>query len=179
MKKYEPGDNVTFYFVIYNSGGTSQIRGWTDVKYLAEVYMEFHKCKYYSIKKVDDIFERVMDIINENANDEINLCNITVRNANHKKGKEETKTLVVPMTDTELTFVNEEINTLLASRINYGFINEALYYLKDKWQKALKDIYLEDVMRKVVYEKYSTFISSIQLDELMVLYRSLPDQFGM
>ena len=70
MAKYEEGDIVTYYFIIVEDGNDKRIQAWSDHKELVKYYMEFHKCKYYSIKKVDDIFERVMDIINENANDE-------------------------------------------------------------------------------------------------------------
>lgn len=177
MKRYEEDDIMTCYFVIYDDGNIKIVRGWSDNKEYAQMYLDFHKCKHYRLKKMTDTCREVVKILEENYNDEIELYNLSIRDKNGKKG-ELMKSIVVPMTNTEHTLVNEEINEFMASRINYGYINEAFYYLKSKYQKALKAIFLEDVMKKVVYEKHGKFVQQMQLDELMVLYRSLPDQFG-
>lgn len=177
MKRYDEDDVMTCYFVVYDDDGTKYIRAWSDDKDLIQMYLDFHKCKKYRMKKITDTFREIVKVIEENFNDEVGMFNLSTRNKGGKKS-EPTKTIVVPMTDTESMMVNEETNTYLASRINYGYINEVFSYLKPKYQKALKMIFLEDVMKKVVYEKSGRFVSNIELDELLVLYKSLPDQFG-
>ena len=172
MKKYEEDDTMTCYFVVYDDDRSKIIRGWTDDKDLAKMYMDFHKCKHYKMKKVTNTFREVYHILEENINDEINIYNMNTR---AKKGS---KGITVPLTGTEHTLINEESNTFIASRVNYGYINDAFYYLKDKYQKALKHILLEDVMKNVVYSKHTKITLNLEIDDLMTLFLSLPDQFG-
>ncbi len=173
MKKYEPGDIITCYFVVYDDGEHKTIRGWTDNKEYAKIYMDFHHCKHYRIKKITDVSTAIYKIIEENINDEILLFNINTKGKNNKS-----VSMVIPMTNSEKTLVNEESNTLVASRVNYGYINEAMHYLTDKYQKALKMILLDEVIKSVVYSKESKILDRLEIDDLMVLFHSFPDQFG-
>lgn len=173
MKRYEEDDNMTCYFIIDERNNI--IRGWTDNKEYAKLYLDFHKCKYYKIKKITNTFREVLKIIEENSNDEISIYNINTRS---NKKHESSKDIAVPLTETEGMLINEEANTFLSSRVNYTFINEAFYYLKGKYQKALKSIMLEDVMKNVIYSKRSKIVLDLEIDELLVLFHSIPDQFG-
>lgn len=174
MKRYEEDDIMTCYFVIYRDGNMNVIRGWSDDKDYVKAYMDFHNCKKYKIKKMTDTFKRVSQILEENINDEINIYNI---NARSNKKKESSRSMIIPMTETEHVLVNEESNTFLASRVNYGYINDCMYYLKGKYQRVLKDIMLEDVMKNVIYNKHTELTINLEMDDLMTLYMSLPDQF--
>ena len=69
-------------------------------------------------------------------------------------------------------------STFLASRIDYGLINDAIPYMKKKYQNILQSVFLTDVIKKVIYSKNSNFTNSIQFDELMILFRSFPENFG-
>ena len=174
MKKYDEDDLMECYFVIYEHGSTKTISGWSDNKEYVKAYLDFHKCKYYHMKKITDTARNIMHIIEENLYDEIGMHNITTRD---KKGNP--TTMVIPMTETERNLVSTEANELLASRVNYGYINEAMYFLKDKYQKALKSILMKTAIDMVVYSKPNDIMNSIEVDELMVLLYTLPDKFGV
>ena len=76
MAKYQPGDIVTYYFIIKEFDGNKIIQGWTDNKELAKFYMDFHKCKKFKIKTITDSIEEINKIREENWNDEIKLFHI-------------------------------------------------------------------------------------------------------
>ena len=42
MKRYEEDDVMTCYFVVDDRGDCKTIRGWTDDKEYAKLYMDFH-----------------------------------------------------------------------------------------------------------------------------------------
>lgn len=171
MVKYESDDKVSCYFVIDEK--LNIIRAWSDNKDYAKVYMEFHNNKFYKLRKVTKLFSDIIQILEENINDEINLYNINTKDKHHK-----TKSIVIPMTGTEFTLINDEGATYLSSRIDYGFINECMSLLKGKYKKGLDQILLTDVIQSTVYNKHSKVCQELGVDDLMVLYHSLPDQFG-
>lgn len=176
MERYEPDDEVTFYFVIYDDGNIKSVKAWSDNKDYVKIYMKFHECKHYRIKKVTNTYTEICKLLNESGNDEIMLYNLQVKDEDPKKHK--SKTVAVPLTRTEGSFISEEIQSFMASRINYGYANEAFGFLKNKYQKALKGILFKDVMEHVVYQKRSHIIEQIELDGIMILFRSMPEQFG-
>ena len=180
MKKYANDDMVTFYFVVCkDERGNKKIQGWTDQKEYALYYIDFHKCKNFKLTKHTMIFDDMINIINENNNDEISLYNIETKNRDSKRKKgNETSLIVIPMTETERIFVFEECKTLVATRINYSYINSAIDYLKSKYRKALKGIFLDAAIRKVVHNQQSS-IDNFKIDELLVLYHSFPENFGI
>lgn len=178
MAKYESGDIVTYYFIIKENKNDKMIQGWTDNKSIANFYMEFHKVKGFRIKSITNTIDEINKILEDNWNDEIKMCNVITRNrCNHRKG-EEIASIVIPATSTELAFIREEANTFMTSRINYSFINDAIPYLKNRYQDALKSIFLSDVVLKVIYNKNSKFTQLIEFDQLMILFRSFPENFG-
>ena len=178
MKKYEPDDLCTFYFVIWNSGDTHTIQGWSDDKDLVKAYMEFHHCKRFELKSRSDTYDNMCRILEENTNDEISVYNLLIKDDNHKKGHE-SKMIAVPLTYTEMTLVKSENTSYLASRIDYSYINDAMYYLKEKYVKCLQDIFLPDVIGFTILNKPSKFTDHVYTDELRVLFHSYPDHFGM
>lgn len=178
MAKYEEDDIATFYFIVFepdNYRDENTIVAWSDDKRMAEVYMEFHHCDKLKLKKKTDYLYRITEILNENIHDEINIYNI---NINDPKKPGRVKSIQIPATETEFRFINEETNTFLSSRICYSYINEAFPYLKNKYQKALTNIFLYDVMKKVLHERGSKFIEEVQFDQLMVLFTCFSDRFG-
>lgn len=175
MKKYEPGDTATFYFVVFDDDDNKRIVGWTDDKMLAKFYMEFHNCKRMDLKSKTATVEELYQIINENVHDEINIYNFIIRDSG-KKNK--TTTVSAPATETEWNFVMSETNTFMESRIAYGALNEIIPFLKDKYQRALRDILLPTVIMQVVHNKRSKQLEQIEFDQLMILYNSFPDMFG-
>lgn len=182
MAKYENGDICTFYFVIREDKikDIKIVQGWTDDKKLAEFYMEFHKCKNFKLKTVTNKIEEINKILNENYNDEIKICNIMVRNTDPKRKKgEEAKMIIIPATETEVTFINAETNTFMASRVNYSFMNEAIPYLKKKYRDALKSIFLVDIINHELHSKDSAVLQEFNFDQLSILFRSFPENFGV
>ena len=178
MQKYDVDDVCTFYFVLLRNGDSINIQGWSDNKDLAKAYMEFHKCKLFNLKSRTDTFDNMCKILEENTNDEISLYNLTVKAPpDHKKGRE-TRVISVPLTFTEMNLVKSENMDFLGSRVNYSLLNEAIYYLKNKYLKALKDIYLHDVINHVIMQQQNRFTNEVSMDELLVLFHSYPDHFG-
>lgn len=179
MTRYEPGDIVTYYFIIMNDNGNKRIQAWTDRKDLAKFYYEFHNCKKFTIKKITKTIEDMRKILEENANDEIMIANINIKN-NNRKSKKDSETIMVsiPATRTEMSFINEESSTFMLSQVRYSYLDSAIPYLKNKYQKALNDIFLLSIIKKVCYNKESPIVQSLDMDHLIVLYRSFPDMFG-
>lgn len=179
-RSYSADDECTFYFIIISDKYSDEkhVQAYTDNKELAKAYMDFHKCKQFKIKTVKDTYRNIVEIINENLNDEIALYHMNIKSdPDHKLG-EETKLVAVPITLTERDLVSEEADSFLASRVNYSLINDLMYYLKPKYQNILKDIFMTDIVMKTCYNKDSYFTLNAGIDEVRVLYRSVPDHFG-
>lgn len=177
MKQYEHGDIATFYFIINKFGNNNIIKAYTDSKDLAKIYMDFHKCKKFTIKKVTKPIDEITPILEENIHDEIGVYNIIIKDPDKKYGK--TKEAIIPATMTEMHYINEEARTYMGSRVSYDNLNMMIPYLKNKYQRALHDILLNDVIAYVVHNKHSNILTDIDFDTLMMLYRSFPDEFGM
>lgn len=178
MAKYEPGDLVTYYFVVHNDGSTKQIVGYTDNKDLAKVYIDFHACKSLTLKSVTKRIETINSITEENWNDEIGICNIVTRNRDKRRKGEEAITITIPATRTETTFIKEEEDMFMASQVRYSYLRDVIPYLKDKYIDALDDIFLTSIIAKVCDQVNRPDIQSLRLDQLMVLFRMQPDKFG-
>ena len=176
-KRYEPDDVATFYFIINEFNNHKEIQGWTDSMDLAKIYMDFHKCKNFHLKKMTSTIEEINNIIEENLHDEISIYNISIKDRNKKYGK--VVDINIPATVTEINFLNEESSTYMASQINYSSLNAVIPFLKDKYQKAMSDILLIDVINSVIHNKTSHITNCIEFDHLMILYRSFPDNFGI
>jgi hypothetical protein len=138
--------------------------------------MEFHKCPKFKIKKVTKPIEEIHRITEENNHDEIAIGNFYVKDREGKLGDK--KLITIPITENEFRFVREECATALASRIGYAYLNGALPYLKGKYQEALADIYLSSMINKTVHNKNDKYNQVIDFDQLMVLFKSFPDEFG-
>ena len=173
MKKYDSDDIVTFYFVIYQDN----VKAWTDDKDLAEAYMSFHSCKKYTLKKMRDRWTKIVYILNENANDEIQINFMETRDPSKKNT---TKLVAVPLTQTEAAFVHDEIQTFMATSVNYTFLSSAIPYLKKRYQNALSGIFLSEVIKYTLTGGQAgdlDILAEIQMDQVKVLYRNFPDQF--
>ena len=173
MRKYDLSEDCTIWFVLFDDGNVKRIHGYSDDKELVDAYMEFHHCKHMSVKKVTNRADQMFELLNENINDEIGIYNRKIR-----KKKNTYEMIMVPMTYAESVLVNDEVTSMMYTRIDYQFINEVMYYLKDKYQKAIKQILLKSVINKVVYNRPDKVISSIDLDEVALLVKSQPDMFG-
>lgn len=178
MSKYQPGDTVTFYFVIKEMDNNKMIQGWTDNKEIAKFYMDFHKCKYLKLKSITDSIEKINKICEENWNDEIKMFNIITKNRSNKHKGDKWIDICIPATETECRFIREETATYMASRINYSYINDAIPYLKRKYQNVLQSIFLTDIIYKSIYNKENKFAQMIEYDQLLVLFKSFPEMFG-
>ena len=173
MAKYEPGEIVTLYLVIDDEMGT--IRGWTENKQLAKFYIEFHNYPSFRIKKITKVIEEINCILDENLHDGISLTNIITRDKNKP---EDIITVVIPATENEVRLIDEEASTFFSGRVNYGFIESAIPFLKNKYQKALKALYLPSIIMKTVHNRKDINTESIELDHLMILLESLRESFG-
>ena len=177
---YEKDDLVTFYFVIVKDKiHEPRVQAVTDNKDILDFYLEFHKCKNFKVNKVHDYYKNIIPLLDECCHDNIDLYNVYTKSDNPKPGKEY-KRIVIPMTETEMRMVNEEETAFIASLISYNYMNQMIPFLKNKYQRAIKDIRLSDVIDTVLCKtsKPSYFIQSIRLDELRILLKLYPNQFG-
>lgn len=177
MAKYEVGDIVTYYFIIVEDDNGKHIQAWSDNKDLVKFYLEFHNCKKFVLKTMTRTVEEISKILEENLHDEIKIHNIHIKDTKSKNGTGY-KTISIPATETEFMFINEESNTFMASRINYSFINEAIPYLKGKYRDALKNIFLTDIIKKVIHGQNPKITQMIEFDQLLILFESFPENFG-
>lgn len=179
MAKYEPGDIVTYYFIINeNDKDESTIQAYTDEKVLAKYYLEFHKCKKFVLKTMTKTIEEIALILEENKNDEIALYNITVRDPK-SKDRRKSKMITIPATDTEMMFVNEETKTYFSSHICYTLLNQAKPYMKRKYRDALDAIFLQDVINVDINNlPPSRILLNSELDQLLLLFKSFSENFG-
>lgn len=173
MAKYEPGDTVTYYFILRDDDD-KVIKAWTDKKKLAEFYMEFHNCPSYVLKTVTKTIEEIVAITEENLHDEINIVNLYTR----KNNKGDGKLITIPATELEATIIREEANTFFQTKIDYGLLNEAISFLKPRYRKAFDRIFLSSIIRYVIHNKHDAITQQINLDQLMVLIKSFPNDFG-
>ena len=180
MKKYDGDDEVTMYFIIrrrkHADPEDAMIAAYSDNRALAEAYIEFHNCDIFKLKTIHEKFDNICKILNENPHDEIEIVNISVRDPDNPH---KSKLLAVPMTRTEQVLVNGESISLMATRINYSAISASMDFFKDKYRKAFEVLHFKDAIDVARESKHvSKFISSIEIDDLVVFYRSCPDIFG-
>ena len=174
MKTYDPEDIATFYFVIKREGdGSKTVRAWTDDKDLLNAYMELHHCKKYTVKKLRKTMRDIYDIINENIHDEIDIVNVITR------GKDGPGLISIPMTTTEVTFIQDESKSFYSMQIDYRLLDEMLPYLKDRYNRAMNGIGIQDIIHHVVYNSPSPFVQDVLLDQAILFVRSFPDEFGV
>lgn len=178
MKKYSRGDTAKFYFIINNFNDLKHIQAWSDDKDKAEVYMQFHKCSNFRLKTVEDTIENIMILVEENLHDEITVIPIPTRDRDSKK-RSKVKDIYIPITETEIQFLNEEAQTFMATMIGYADINKDIPMLKDKYQKALNDILLIPIIYSVIHNKTIPILRAIELDYLAILYKNFPHNFGL
>ncbi len=178
MAKYEPDDIVTYYFILKKNEDdrSKTIQAWTDDKTLAKFYMDFHRCNNFILKKYTNKMKEISLLCDENLHDEIHICNFMIRD---KKNENEVDTILIPATTTEFQFIKEECDNFMSTYISYSFINEAFPYLKNKYQEALKDILLLDVINQTIHNKSSSVIQMINFDQLMILLYSFQKNFGI
>lgn len=181
MAKYDVDDIVTYYFIIHkyqgNTGEITQIHAWTNNKLLARYYMEFHNCKDLVLKEKTDTLKKIVAITEENVHDEIGIRDLITRDPDNKSGTGWTH-IRVPLTNNEARLIDEECHSMLSSSIRYDYLESAIHYLKPKYQRALRDILLIDVISKVLHGKEPNILQHIQLDQLSILYQSFPTYFG-
>ena len=173
-------DEATFYFILIEDQGRKQIKGWSESKEMAEFYLQFHKSQKMTLKKMNGFYGDIVEILNENVHDEIHMYNILTRNQHESKRKKHpTEFIVIPATDTEIMFINDEMSSFMSNRIDYHFINACYPLLKEKYQAAINGCLLKSVMDKVVYEKTNSIVSSLQVDQLRLMIEEFSDQFGV
>lgn len=175
MRDYDLKDQVTFYFIILNNGKNNDIRAWTDDKNSAEFYLKFHNCKKHELKKITKTYKSIIPILNENINNRIEIMNIL--SAEKKGNKKRVITVQVPMTRDELGLINDTTDTFCSNMIDYSSISEYMHKFKHKYQKAIVNIGLPDVIDHEVYNNINEFTKSIDLDQLKLLFKLLPDDF--
>lgn len=180
MKKYDDDDEMTMYFVIRrkkcDKDDPGVIAGYSDNRALAEAYIEFHNCSTFKIKSMHSKFDHICKILEENPHDEIEICNITVRDPENRS---RSRLMAVPMTRSEQTLVNGESLSLMASRVNYRVLGAMVDFLKDKYRRALSVLHLKDAIAQAEqFSQTSKFIANIEIDDLVVFYRTCPEDFG-
>ena len=169
--RYESGDIATYYFVIYDDGNNKTIIGWSDNKKIIKAYMELHKCKKFKLKEYTAPIDKIGKLLDENINDEIRLINVDIPKKN------DLEYLIMPGTELENNYIKDESNNFLYTRINYSLINEAMPFLKDKYKKALEDIYIDHIIDALLFNKPNKISSNIIYNDLLILTRGFPERF--
>lgn len=180
MAKYETGDIVTFWFVIYHDPRHGKrIQAFSDNKNLVKFYMEFHKCEQFSLKSLTGTIDSMIGIMNDNTLDELEIASVYTRDPNAKKGRNKMKLIQVPMTQNEMAFVKEDSVDFLSSQINYSYLAEVIPYLKEKYQRALDDILLTDIIQSVVHQKRSRKLELVDIDQISLMPKLPNSHFGL
>ena len=169
--RYESGDIATYYFVIYDDGNNKTIIGWSDNKKIIKAYMDLHKCKRFKLKEYTAPIDKIGKLLDENINDEIRLINVGITKKN------DLEYLIMPGTELENNYIKDESNNFLYTRINYSLINEAMPFLKDKYKKALEDIYIDYIIDALLFNKPNKISSNIIYNDLLILTRGFPERF--
>ena len=173
MKRYERGDDATFYFVIHKQRGKEKyIKAWTDNKEMLKFYMDFHETKNFSVKKISDRIESIQKLVEENLNDEITIGHVRIGD---KHGEQ--LLVALPVTETEMQFIREEDTSYMATTIDYSLINNLYPTLKKKYQHALEKILLIPIADFNVNNKFNEMVGRIFLNNVKILHRSFPDEF--
>jgi hypothetical protein len=168
-------DEVTVYVVICKEDNEKYIKAWSDDHKLVDAYMEFHKCKSDKVVRYSMNPTEAIDFQNENSYAEIVLGAVNVM---IKKGQ--IKSMAIPLTQTDINFINTDTNTFFADRVRYDTLNMVFPYFKDKYQRGLRQIFLTNIISKVVHNKQDDKIAnSINMDELRALIKSRAIDFGM
>lgn len=178
MKTYELSDLVTFYFVIRpdeRASGGSEIKAWTDDKSLLQFYLEFHQCSQYVTRKLNKTFKEMIKILNENHNDEITIAHITTKSDSKR---DPIKMIAIPATNSELSVLRDSQTSGCAPIINYTAIHDYLPKFKGKYQQVFREIGLYDLVGQELYNRSTEFTTGLQIDELMMLFRAFPAEFG-
>lgn len=180
MQKYDYlTDQVTFYFITVTdpTNGEKWIKAFTDNRDLANFYLDFHHCPNLGLRKLTGTLEEIIPIVNsECRNDEIDVYHFQMRA--RKPGSDLTELVSVPATQQEYTQVQEQAQTFCSSKVNYHDINEVLPRLRGKYQSALATIGLLDVIGNVIRGKHTRFTREIAIDELRILVKFFPVDFG-
>lgn len=184
---YDMDDQVTFYFVTYREKGISTplIKAWTDDKVLLDFYLKFHNKKSFKVRTVKDSYKNVVTLINNSCiHDEIMLVNLITRHreayrqACTRKPKNGITTVMLPLTIQEHCHVDDNAREFFSSEVDYSFINRFTNRLKGKYQKALGQIGLLDVVDQAIMNKPSKFVRSVEIDEVMILLRFFRGDFN-
>lgn len=89
------------------------------------------------------------------------------------------KLIQVPMTQNEMAFVKEDSVDFLSSQINYSYLAEVIPYLKEKYQRALDDILLTDIIQSVVHQKRSRKLELVDIDQISLMPKLPNSHFGL
>lgn len=171
-------DIESWYFIVNTEpNGTKRIVAWSEKKRMAECYLKFYSSPNHELKKITKTLGELEKLRDENIQDEIDIININTRN--RKKGRnDEMKMIAIPATNSETAIISEEANTFFSGRIGYAYINERLPYLKNKYREALEILFLDSIIRKVIHNKSDKKADQIELDQLMILFKSFSSSFG-
>ena len=188
---YSYDEKITIYVITYNN--PNDLRSTTDIiacsknKNLAKFYIEFHKCKYMKLRTIIDYPKYINEhIINNNINCEIQLAPMNSKIYN--KNTDSTY-FIVPVTELELTDLNEFSGFFCDGLIDYKNIHLYYSYLKNKYRKALDIILLGSVIKDVLFTSKKQFsnenwkeheemtITNIEMDNIALLYLIEPHLF--
>ena len=166
----------TIYVVIYEGDKelkykNREIMAWSSDKNKIKFYLEFHKSKKLTLKKVTDNRRNLLELINSNINSEVYVHPLIIEN----DGKE--KVIYAPVTELEITDLNEFIGSMGEGFIDYRIIYSKFPKLKDKYQKALAKLFLIDVIKYVMFSETNSLVESISLNQVKLLFKFHPNLF--
>ena len=188
---YSYDEKITIHVITYNNPddlrSATDVVAWSQNKDLAKFYMKFHKCKYMKLKTITDYPKYIHEhIINNNINCEIQLAPLPSKKYNKNTNSEY---FIVPVTELELTDLNEFSGLFCEGLIDYKIIHSYYPYLKKKYRKAIDLILLPLIIQDVLFTSYKTFssenydefinmrIHDLELDKIALLYFIEPQLF--
>ena len=175
---YDEDEVVTAYLVITKGKDVrTGIQAWSLNKQMAKFYMEFHNCKQFHLKEVRGTLREINAITEKSVQDEISIYNILTLDTD-KPGKRKLKPTPTPMTGTEYSHIQAECGMFMSNDIDYELLSQAFDYMESDKQKTCARVALPEVCSVVQHNKHPAILRGVKFDELLVLYRSFPDNFG-
>lgn len=171
---YNPDDDfVNCWFVVFDDPKhkINEVVAWSKDKQLVKFYLEFHGTKKLKAKKLSDYQKNIAEMCNAHINEEIQIAHLITKVDNKMIA------VMAPVTQLDLTQIHDFSGSFCETDINYATLHVFMSIFKNRYQKALNTILLNEVIEAVIFPKSNLRITSVHLDELVLLHRLIVDLF--
>jgi len=166
---YKLNDMATFYFII---GTDEVVHGWTDDKKKAQLYLEFHNCPYFKMRKVEMLYKDILRVLNEYIHHQINIEPMITRDEDG-----EIISVGIPTTHAEMDLFNDYESTSGSLSVDYALIQKYFDMFKPKYQAALRALKLDLFIDKELYNKTDPWFLKAKIDQVRLFVQIFSDYF--